>query len=175
MLNLTQAELESETVEFSKFRKTMIDRQCDGFMLSDGEKDYFCKAVDGTPLTIGFVSYRRRNETVLNASVQRPVNPRKDLVGHYVPKRGLCRGDLDHVDMMQRFNAFLESKKCEMDTRLPYALVASLNKWTESWPELAPNATCSNNPLPPGFDPLHHITSFVNTFNHITAFYPRWF
>ncbi|VDK18026.1 unnamed protein product [Anisakis simplex] len=32
---------------------------------------------------------------------------------------GLCRGDLDHVDMTERFNAFLEARKCEMDTNLP--------------------------------------------------------
>ncbi|VDM42948.1 unnamed protein product [Toxocara canis] len=167
-------ELEPDSEIFREFRQAMIDRNCRSAPLLDGDREYWCRSVEGTPLTIGFVVFRDRSETILNSDVSRPKVPNKALVGHYVPKRGLCRGDLDHVDMTERFNAFLEADKCEMDTRLPYALAATLNDWTESWPDLEENATCATNPLPENFDPLYHITSFVNTFNHITAFYPKW-
>ncbi|KHN79498.1 Voltage-dependent calcium channel subunit alpha-2/delta-2 [Toxocara canis] len=166
-------ELEPDSEIFREFRQAMIDRNCRSAPLLDGDREYWCRSVEGTPLTIGFVVFRDRSETILNSDVSRPKVPNKALVGHYVPKRGLCRGDLDHVDMTERFNAFLEADKCEMDTRLPYALAATLNDWTESWPDLEENATCATNPLPENFDPLYHITSFVNTFNHITAFYPK--
>lgn len=94
------------------------------------------------------------------------------VIFHYF--RGLCRGNLDHENKLERFNAFLESEKCEMDKRLPYALASSLNKWTESWPDLEGNATCVNNPLPINFNPFFYINSFVSTLTHITAFYPEW-
>uniref|UniRef100_F1KV83 Voltage-dependent calcium channel subunit alpha-2/delta-2 n=1 Tax=Ascaris suum TaxID=6253 RepID=F1KV83_ASCSU len=167
------AELEPDSERFREFRKVMIDRNCSNAPLLDGDREYRCRSVEGTPLTIGFVVFTDRSDTILKSDVPRPKNPQKALVGHYVPKRGLCRGDLDHVDMTERFNAFLEADKCEMDTRLPYALAAALNQWTESWPDLEENATCATNPLPENFDPLYHIASFVNTFNHITAFYPK--
>uniref|UniRef100_A0A0M3K610 VWFA domain-containing protein n=1 Tax=Anisakis simplex TaxID=6269 RepID=A0A0M3K610_ANISI len=141
-------ELERDSKIFRKFRRMMIDRNCSRAPLLDGTREYWCRSVKGTPLTIGFVAFKDRSITVLSGGVERPQNPNKALVGHYVPKRGLCRGDLDHVDMTERFNAFLEARKCEMDTNLPYALVVTLNNWTESWPDLGENETNFESLLP---------------------------
>ena len=53
------------------------------FLFQDN-REYFCSAVDGTPLVVGFVMSRKKTALFLNVTTKKPRKFESNLVGYFL-------------------------------------------------------------------------------------------
>ncbi|VDD90447.1 unnamed protein product [Enterobius vermicularis] len=166
-------DLEPHSAALFEFRKAMIDRNCTEQPVLDDNREYFCSAVDGTPLVVGFVMSRKKTALFLNVTTKKPRKFESNLVGYFLTDQHICDGQLNEYDVAERFDALMSSNVCDDELNEINALVYASKEWIHSWPSLISNNSCAANPIPAGFDPFYFILSFIYTPAGFTSFYPN--
>ena len=159
----------------------MIDGVCGG-IIEDGPRSYRCFALQGTPLTIGFIY--NRQAAILSMPPPFPgASPKltylhRDLIGYLVADKSLCPFELGAHAPLERFEPYIfgDHPTCPKaaDKFLPFAFIRSIQAWESSWPSLEENATCLTNPLPFNLHAKYFISAFIEFFQGISVFYPKW-
>lgn len=166
-------ELEGNSTGVHQLRHGVITSTCDAKVIHDGDRQFYCENLKGSPFSVIIVSNRdRQTLTYLDKSPGLDIS-NNPFVTYYLSSRSICGWKLDPLSPWSRFGA-LPNVECEDDLRLPYALTDALKGWADSWPHYDPTAnfSCEDLPLPAGFQPQYFINAFVHTRSQIQAFFP---
>ncbi|KAK5981172.1 hypothetical protein GCK32_013392, partial [Trichostrongylus colubriformis] len=167
-------EIEGNSTAIQRLRHGVITTTCDSEAIIDGDREYYCANLKGSPLSVIIVSSTNRQTLAYRDTTPRLKISGNPFVTYYISSRSMCSWKLDPLPPASRFSA-LPSIGCDDDLRLPYALTNALQNWADSWPKYggaAVNSSCEDLHLPPEFPTRYYINSFVHTRAQIQAFFP---
>ncbi|VDP46036.1 unnamed protein product [Heligmosomoides polygyrus] len=128
-----QLELEGNSTGVHQLRHGVITSTCDAKVIHDGDRQFYCENLKGSPFSVIIVSNRdRQTLTYLDKSPGLDIS-NNPFVTYYLSSRSICGWKLDPLSPWSRFGA-LPNVECEDDLRLPYALTDALKGWADSWP-----------------------------------------
>ncbi|VDM76514.1 unnamed protein product [Strongylus vulgaris] len=167
-------ELEGNTTAVRQLRHGVITSKCGNDAILDGDREFYCANLEGSPFSVVIVNSIKRQTLVYTDKVEMMDTTDNPLVTYYLSSRSICDWKLDPLPATDRFNV-LQGVACEEDLSLHYALINALKKWAESWPEydMSANFSCEDLPLPFEFPKQYFINAFVHTRNQIEVFFPH--
>ncbi|EYC43709.1 hypothetical protein Y032_0483g2295 [Ancylostoma ceylanicum] len=166
-------ELEGNSTAVNRLRNGIITSTCGDEPILDGEREFYCANLKGSPYSVVIVNSVKRETLVYTEKVTTLDTASNPFVTYYLSSRSICDWKLDPLPATSRFDA-LQGVACEEDRSLPYALTNALKKWAESWPQYdgTANFSCEDLPLPAEFPKQYFINAFVHTRSQIEAFFP---
>ncbi|CAJ0604709.1 unnamed protein product [Cylicocyclus nassatus] len=166
-------ELEGNSSAVRRLRHGIITSECGSEAILDGDREYYCANLEGSPFSVVIVNSVKRQTLVYAEKLSTIDTADNSLVNYYLSSRTICGWKLDPLPATSRFDA-LQGIACEDDLSLPFALTNALKKWAESWPEydMSANFSCEDLALTSEFPRRYFINAFVHTRSQIEVFFP---
>ncbi|VDL70992.1 unnamed protein product [Nippostrongylus brasiliensis] len=174
-------ELEGNSTGVNRLRHDVISTTCNSAIIVDGDREYYCANLKGSPYSVIIVSSRNRQTLTFSDAAPDLHISTNPFVAYYLSSRwespnlvrSICSWKLDPMPPSSRFGA-LPTIGCEDDLRLLNSLTSALKMWADSWPEYdnSANISCEDLPLPQDFDPQYFINAFVHTRSQTQAYFP---
>ncbi|WKX97787.1 hypothetical protein Q1695_013454 [Nippostrongylus brasiliensis] len=166
-------ELEGNSTGVNRLRHDVISTTCNSAIIVDGDREYYCANLKGSPYSVIIVSSRNRQTLTFSDAAPDLHISTNPFVAYYLSSRSICAWKLDPMPPSSRFGA-LPTIGCEDDLRLLNSLTSALKMWADSWPEYdnSANISCEDLPLPQDFDPQYFINAFVHTRSQTQAYFP---
>ncbi|KAI6171368.1 Voltage-dependent calcium channel subunit alpha-2/delta-2 [Aphelenchoides fujianensis] len=170
-------ELESAvTPKFSSFRDAAVRGNCKTPIV-DGNREYRCARVTGTPLTVGFVINRKRRVLELDRRVERLQFKENRAVGDWPNGPALCSEFLSANEELDRFESLLDLAEKKADclperaAQMLPTFAQAVQEWRSAWTPPDENATLNSCPRPADFKDAHR-SSFVEFAPGVVSFFP---
>ncbi|KAK6738793.1 hypothetical protein RB195_020726 [Necator americanus] len=167
-------ELEGNSAAVQRLRHGIITSACGSDPIRDGDREFYCANLEGSPLSVVIVNSVKRETLAYNENVATLDTVDNPFVAYHLSSRSICDWKLDPLPSTVRFDA-LQGVACEENLSLAFALTNGLKKWALSWPEydISANFSCEDLPLPAEFPKQYFINAFVHTRPQVEAFFPK--